>query len=273
MFHIGIILLDPQFQSNEVSLNQFRSKYREFSEHPLPQCPLRPADPRGTYATSLIRSFELKSQPQSALEILHEIIKIVVSEWIVVNAYLERDLNRIEWLLEQSTPDLATLEFFLRRLFIMRRRIRKYESIVSDHLEINLGANSQNVFSSPHMRDPTATAIKNDLTQVQELIRRNASRIKETVGLITSVMSVLEGKKTNTQNQGLIFLTLVATVTLPFNAFVAIFSMNTEYTPGQPRWPFVRKHGLIAVALTVSCYFLILLVFWARNKTDTWMLK
>ncbi|KAF2192683.1 hypothetical protein K469DRAFT_317044 [Zopfia rhizophila CBS 207.26] len=70
--------------------------------------------------------------------ILWDLYRIIVSEWIAVNPYLEWDLNAIEWCLERDTPNIETLNFFLEQLFIMRRRTRKCESLVADHLRLNL---------------------------------------------------------------------------------------------------------------------------------------
>lgn len=97
-------------------------------------------------------------------------------------------------------------------------------------------------------------------------MQQNNERIKEFGDLITSVMAVREAKKSNAQSQGLVFLGLVATVALPFNAFVSVYNMNNEYAPGRPGWAYVRKSAIMTVVSTVGCYMLIFVVFWARNK-------
>lgn len=227
-------------------------------------------DRRDSYASSLI--FCLKSRMDgkgkvpSSLEILHEVCRIIASEWIVVNAYLERDLNSIEWRLEQLAPDLHTLEFFLRQLYIMRRRIRKYRALLSDQLLWEPPRSFQSPPASDNVDLEVSKAINADFKQAKELICRSNDRIKETVELITSVMSVLEAKESNTQNQGIMFLTFVATVALAFNVFAAVFGMNSENGPSNPKgWREIQKWVLITIAITFSCYVLMFTGFWVRN--------
>ena len=61
------------------------------------------------------------------------------------------------------------------------------------------------------------------------------------VELITSMMYVVEGKKSNTLNQALFFLTIIATIALPFHMFGAIYGLEDDYAPGKKDWPQVRN--------------------------------
>ena len=207
-----------------------------------------------------------KTGVPSSYSILQSIYQIVASEWIVVNAYLERDLNGIEWRLEQSTINPHTLEFFLRQLFIMRRRIRKYQALISDQLHMRLPSYWNSTPPDEHI----FMEIQKDFDQVQELINRSNDRIKDTVDLITSVMSVFEWKKSNTQNQGLVFLTVLATIALPFNVLAAVFGMDGENAPSNPGgWIAIRKNAITIAFGTIGLYVLMFAAFRFRNMLAT----
>ncbi|KAF2471666.1 uncharacterized protein BDR25DRAFT_313592 [Lindgomyces ingoldianus] len=229
----GVILLDPPFESSQASLDRQRSKYRSFANLPLPGQKKTPHDFRDTYLTSLLHCFRaneaLKQANPSPIAVLQDVYRIVASEWIAVNAYLERDLNAIEWKFEQKTPDLDLLEI-LNKLFMLRRRTRKYQALVNDQLQLRLPDHWQN--NSASAQDLVRAAMKTDFEQVQDLIRANDDRITQTTNLITSVMSVLEGQKSVAQNKRLTFLTILAAIFVPFNGVAAILGMQTTFGPG-----------------------------------------
>lgn len=169
------------------------------------------------------------------LVILQDLYRIIASEWVTVNTYIERDLNTIEWRLEtDQNVGLEDFEFFLGKLFILRRRIGKYRILVDEQLEL---FRNQTAESWRHSNAASGLShiIQNDLKQVEQLIARNSSRISESVELITSVMSVREGETSIKQNQTLGVLTFVATVVLPFNLVAAILGMQTEYGFSRPQ--------------------------------------
>lgn len=128
----GIILLDPPAKYNQDLLKKLHSKYRAFSSHPMPDREHNPVDARVSYANTVFHCLTSINGIPSPLTILQPIYRIMASEWIVVTAYLERDLNALEWRFEHTTPDDLALEFFLKQLSIMRRWARKYEALVND---------------------------------------------------------------------------------------------------------------------------------------------
>lgn len=141
---------------------------------------------------------------RTAFEIVQNVTRMICSEWIAVNAYIERDVNGIESRLENvnfrvenlmdSNSKLQTLESFLQQLFVLRRQIRKYDALVSDQLQSKL-----HTFIPPSyytaLKDTVTNIDKTDLEQVQELLRRNNIRIKDTIGRVISTMSMLRRKK------------------------------------------------------------------------------
>ncbi|KAF2192680.1 hypothetical protein K469DRAFT_694751 [Zopfia rhizophila CBS 207.26] len=154
-------------------------------------------------------------------------------------------------LYERSTPDLNSLESILKKLFFVRRRTRKYEALVYDQVQLKVLANWQD--SSSASRDPICVAIEEVLKQVQDIIHHNNDRITQTVDLITSVILVIEGKKSNTQNQRLTFLTILAAVALPLNTFVTIFGMQIDYGSDKPKlWIFFMLSSLVMATVLVA---------------------
>jgi Mg2+ and Co2+ transporter CorA len=216
-------------------------------------------DTRDSYTTSLLHYLHhnpnLRTRNPVPVAILQDLHRIIASEWITVNAYVERDLNAIEWRLERDRPDIATLDFFLEQLFIMRRRTRKYEILVTDHLGLNIPFSWRDSAPSPIEED-----LEQDYHQVQDIIRRNNERITQTVALITSLMSIIEGKRATSINQRLAFLTVLATIALPFNVFAAIFGVQTEYGPGQARFWVLVVAAAGTIALVLLCYACFLLL-------------
>jgi len=187
---------------------------------------------------------------------------------------MERELNTIEWRLENEKTSLEGFEFYLDKLFTMRRRVSKYKSLVDDHFQSCLSNRpeswytrntSTNSSTSPQgivdaSFDEVYRSIQKDIEQIQNLIQRNADRITETVTLITSLMSVIEGKTALKQNQRLGLLTIFATLALPFNAAAAIFSVQTEFGPGGKRFGvFWEVAGSILgiAALLLSLLYLV----------------
>lgn len=256
---IGIVLLDPPFIFNQSNLERQNSKYRSFAPPPTSEASSLDVDTRDTYRTSLLhylrQNTDLHSKSSPPIAIVQDLYRIITSEWIAVNAYLERDLNAIEWRLECDTPTISMLDFFLEQLFIMRRRTRKYEALISDHLRLQFPSSWLNDSQSATVRD-----MEEDFQQVQDLIHRNNGRITQTVSLITSLMSVIEGKRATTLNQRLAFLTILATIALPFNVFAAVFGMQTEYGPGQDKFWVVLAGTGVTVVVVLVCYlgFLVL---------------
>jgi hypothetical protein len=142
---VGIILLDPPFEESAKEWGQRQSsKYRSFISRPMPRQPerLENIDSRESYKSSLVYCLKLneiakeKGVPHQ-LVILQDLYRIIASEWVTVNTYVERDLNTIEWRLENDRNlGLEDFEKFLGKLFILRRRVGKYKILVDEQLEL-----------------------------------------------------------------------------------------------------------------------------------------
>jgi Mg2+ and Co2+ transporter CorA len=220
------------------------SVYRSFVSRPLPfEVKEKDIDSRESYMDSLVHylrhSDVLKGRVHPhPLLIIQGLARIIASEWIVVNTYIERDLNNIEWTLETENVTIEVFEGFIKRLFILRRRIGKYKTLLDDQLTLFLHQMPAygDTAGNNTVEAQVFAGMKDDLVQVQGAIDRNTDRISQTLELITSIMSVRQGATSMTQNQTLGFLTILATVALPFNTIATIVGLQTDYALGHHKW-------------------------------------
>lgn len=140
----GIILLDPPFESKQQNYGERQnSEYRSFISRPMSPAfdGNKNLDSRDTYLSSLVHCLDWNPALRvdavpGPLVILQDLYCIIASEWIAVNAYVERDLNTIEYRLEHEKGHLDGFESFLKRLFIMRHRTQKFENLVNEQLQL-----------------------------------------------------------------------------------------------------------------------------------------
>ncbi|CAM1504610.1 Fc.00g022010.m01.CDS01 [Cosmosporella sp. VM-42] len=137
----AIVLLDPPFEARSGTGEtdygaRLQSAYRSFVRRPLPfEMRKKDTDTRTSYKDSLLHAFQHSSYPLSELHpifVLQSVARIVVSEWIATSAYVERDINTLEWRLETTDIGLEVFEKLLEKLFILRRRINKYQALIED---------------------------------------------------------------------------------------------------------------------------------------------
>jgi Mg2+ and Co2+ transporter CorA len=158
-----------------------------------------------------------------------------------VNAYVQGDLNTIEWQLENlltKAADAGVLQEFQSKLFIHRRRIALYQALIEEQRAL-LAPNSDSMPAAwlparrrlPSAAHQSLREMHADAKQVHDIVRRNAERVSQSVELLMSLMSVAEGKLSVKQNQTLTFLTFTATFALPFNAVAAVLGIQTRFGP------------------------------------------
>jgi Mg2+ and Co2+ transporter CorA len=201
------------------------------------------------------------------LIIIQGLVRIIAFEWLVVNTCIERDLNNIEWTLETENVTLEVFEGFIKRLFILRRRMGKYKTLVSDQLvlfQYQMPASWCTTCTS-NTEERVFSGMKDDLVQVQRAIDRNTERIAQTLDLIKSIMSVREGETSITQNQTLGFLTVLVTVALSFNTIAIIVGLQTEYAPGKDNWSTYLIASTSTVGIIATVYTVLRLYVWVRG--------
>ncbi|KAF5585619.1 translation initiation factor eIF-2B subunit delta [Fusarium subglutinans] len=182
----------------------------------------------GTRADSAYRSFICRPLPNEGsdfhpLVVTQAVARIIASEWISTSAYIERDLNTLEWRLENDEPGMIILESFLKKLFILRRQIRKYQGLVDEQSQLfrKYLPHAWITTYSPTTEKARAY-MEGDFEQVRSTILDNAARLSDTLGLVTSMIQIRKGEQSAKQNDRLSFLTVIATVVLPSNALAAI---------------------------------------------------
>ncbi|KAN0106747.1 hypothetical protein V8E51_009623 [Hyaloscypha variabilis] len=176
--------------------------------------------------------------------VLQSAFRLVASEWIAASGYIERDINSIEWQLENEAVGIDGLKDFLNQLYVGRRRVRKYQELISGQLEL--------------LRARTA-------------MENNFQRIAQTLQLITSVMQVLQGEQSIQQNVLLGFLAVVATLAVPFSAVAGILGMQTTYGPGQVDFGKFWIISGIVIGVVFGIGIIFMLTF--RFKLHRWVTR
>ncbi|KAK0703957.1 hypothetical protein B0T26DRAFT_733418 [Lasiosphaeria miniovina] len=210
------------------------------------------------------------------LIVLRSMFDIIVSEWVCATTYFIRDLNSIEWILENrngnrwQTPD--DLEHALRSLFTIRRRIAKYKSLVKEQVATcNLLALKspwsllppQPAGNQASQRlDNVSEAIQMDLGQALELISQTIERNDQGVQLLTSLLAIMESQlslkeaeRTMSQNKILLILTSVATFCLPISTAASVLNMQGDWAPSNKEWANFWK-----ICIPISCVSVLVVI-------------
>lgn len=278
---VGIVLLDPPFEVDDVGEKEYGrrlpSDYRSFVSRPIPfELDEKDWDVRSGYKGSLVHYLKHcpKFQDSNAFHpilVARGIIRIVASEWIATNLYIERDLNSMEWRLESSDVGIDVLENFLGKLFILRRRIGKYAQLIDDQMSLFQEDHMPSAWTAhlPHLAKGWLRDAQQDSAQVRDIVQRNAERVSKTVDLIMSIISVRESRQSVEQNDSLKILAVVATIALPFNAVAAVMAIDGEYGPGGKRFWVYFTISIPLCTLIWMIYAGVRVVKKERHRTTT----
>jgi Mg2+ and Co2+ transporter CorA len=231
----------------------------------------RAVDDRMSYRTTLVHSFQQngiltqKGIP-TVLFLLYDLYRLILSEWVAVHIYIERDLNTIEWRLEtERDAKLEVLESFLQQLIVLKRRIFKYQKLLDEKYQSIL-SNHRPIWDmefSSHA--PTKQMLEADFLHVEKLCNSNATRVNQILSIIIPLISIRDGKATISQNRTLGYLTILATFLLPFNAIAAILAIPKPYGPnGDQFWIFWISS--VAISIAIASILLSSLLFKAGRK-------
>lgn len=214
--------------------------------------------------------------------ILEDLCRIIASEWIVFNTYVERELNNIERWFEDEGETCERLHEFLTQLMKIRRRVTKYDTLVSDQLQLCPEHGKR-----CGLQDHAASSMPSPLMafhHVQSHFAYNKARISQAIKVATSLMAVnlnklislqnsevvLQNKALSRQNElsqarnaSLAFLTGVTSFILPFTAIASIMTIPAEKELGprsQDFWIF-----WIAACVTAFALLLTFRVVWVYN--------
>jgi hypothetical protein len=77
----------------------------------------------------------LESAKSDCFFILGDVYRLVASNWVVINEYVNRELATIEYILEKEEPTFRDLEIYLKDLYIYRRRVTRYHELITQAKE------------------------------------------------------------------------------------------------------------------------------------------
>jgi Mg2+ and Co2+ transporter CorA len=207
--------------------------------------------------------------------LLEDLCRIIASEWLVFNTYIERELNNIEGWFEELGENCQEkqLHDLLQQLMRARRRVTKYDTLVSDQLHLcpaHWRSESSHEASCPILSTAKPAASNRlstplqDFHQVSNHLAHNKTRISQAIKMVTSLMAVrlnnLVVKQNNlseARNSSLAFLTGVTSFLLPFTTVAAFMAIPADsgLGPGSAKqWIFWVSSGLIAVTLVLAFF-------------------
>jgi Mg2+ and Co2+ transporter CorA len=204
--------------------------------------------------------------PPPPFNIARSMYQVMAAEWVVLDTYLTRDINTIDWRLQGSGGNaLKTTTDFernLNTLFFMRRRITRYLVLIKEQLEScqSRGTRSwDREYTEIPNHERELLRVSEDLildySLIESLMSRSLNRVEQNIGHITSLSSTLqsnlgvrEAERGVQQNKLVLLLAVVATFFLPISTMSTILSMNGDWAPLGPKfWQF----WLISISLSL----------------------
>ncbi len=198
----------------------------------------------------------LESHPERLAEgpdfVLHSVLDFIVDGYLPIIEELETALQRIEEAAIDSFPERATI----RRIFRLRRQLRRFEQIVGPMREVC----ERLALTELPAVDPSARIWFRD---VLDHVRRTLARVaglKETLASVVETASLLEQHRQGTMTRQL--ASWAAILAVP-TAIAGIYGMNFDYLP-ELHW----RYGYYAVlgAIGIICTGL-----WLRFKAIGWL--
>jgi hypothetical protein len=239
----GIILVDPPFRLPPGDTYCTPTGYRSFSRRPSLLDNHKEGDVPLSNRQALVQHLKYRFSVNSALLesarkdcflVLGDLYRLVASNWVVINEYVNREMATIEYILEKHEPNFRDLEVYLKDLYIFRRRCTKYHDLISEakeqctkHGQQNWPRNLESGLATEHAKD-----MEGDFIYLQVKVQKTAQRIEKNINLLTALVAIGEGKQALDENHGVARLNLLATVFLPFSTVAAILGMQGNYAPG-----------------------------------------
>ncbi len=193
------------------------------------------------------------------------IYHIIASEWVVVNTCFQRELNTIEWNLENENLGIGRLHEHLKSLYITRRRITLYEILIKEQRDAcrQYGRKHWNQPSSPgnqELIENVVSTLETDFAFVSDLAEKNQERVTKNINLLIALVSVAEGRVGISNGKRIEALTLVAMFLLPFSLVSSVMNINGEFGPGQ------RKQYIFwAVSTPISLVLILAYILYSRT--------
>lgn len=209
---------------------------------------------------------------------LQDMYKILVSEWVVLNTYIVRDLNDIGWTLLAAHSPLRSKGKFdetLDVLFSTQWRLSWILQLVEKPLQsCREGGQTRWIAEPPAAgradettaarASPVAALVK-DFEEVHAQLSLSSTRVEQSISHVMALTAVVHTKlgleetgRAVTQNNMLMVLSAVAILFLPANLVSAIFNIQGDWAPGQPKFGFFW-----VIVLSLSALLLLLvMVLW-----------
>ena len=198
----------------------------------------------------------LEANPERLSEgpdfVLHSVLDFIVDGYLPIIEELETALQRIEEAAIDRFPDQATI----RRVFRLRRQLRRFERIVGPMREVC----ERLTHTDLPAVDATARIWFRD---VLDHVRRTLARVnglKETLASVVETASLLEQHRQGTMTRQL--ASWAAILAVP-TAIAGIYGMNFDYLP-ELHW----RYGYYAVLGAIGT---ICLGLWLRFKSIGWL--
>ncbi|GJN85782.1 hypothetical protein PLIIFM63780_009356 [Purpureocillium lilacinum] len=217
----------------------------------------------------------------SPLVLAQDLYRLVGFEWTLLISYYTRDLNSIEWALQNGRGDheynTEDLKAAMQTLFLSRRRIPWYRSLLREQLSSCQPQGrlfwSTATSISLEAAESTSTAseeIADDFRQLEYLMSQMHDRLDASMAHIMGQTTILEAQRTHEQNQmtlqqneitfaqnkTLLVLALVGTFFLPISATAAVFSMAGSWAPGESSFPLFWAISIPLSLILVTCFML-----------------
>jgi len=142
-----------------------------------PEDTIPPTSNREALARHLSERFSnnaslVESAKSDSFLILGDVYRLVASNWIVINEYVNRELVTIAYLLEKEEPTFRDIEVYLKDLYIYRRRVTIYHELITQAKEqcTTRGQQSWSRDESSQMAAADATDIKGDFKYLQDKV-------------------------------------------------------------------------------------------------------
>ncbi|KAE9377340.1 hypothetical protein N431DRAFT_330326 [Stipitochalara longipes BDJ] len=262
----GIVLVDPPFQDSPGDTYCEPAERRSFGRRPnwkekigdiMPLSPIRAAIAQHLQERLACDPSLVNAARGNCFLLLGEVYRIVASNWIVLDQYINRELATVENILEKDEPGFRQLETYLKEMYMHRRRCTKYFELIG---EARQQCHSRGQSSWPKTYDQDSEAVdqlaedlEQDFIYLQTKTQGTAQRTEKNIQLLTALVSIVEGKQALDENHGIGRLTLLAMVFLPFSTVGTILGIQTIYGPGQDAfWLFwavsIPLTGFILIA-------------------------
>ena len=135
-----MILLDPPFKLPPGGVYCEPAGHRSFNRRASlldePDNRVPPVSNREALVRHFTERFSnnpslLKSATTDCFLFLGDIYRLVASNWIVMNEYVNREMATREYILEKEEPSFRDLEVYLKDLYIFRRRVTRYHELIT----------------------------------------------------------------------------------------------------------------------------------------------